>query len=128
MRPREILYVEDYRPLLMLVRELLESEGWQVETCENGIEALKKLESETHYDLVLLDHDLPGMDGLELVRRARQMPHRQRVPIIMLSASRCQSDALEAGANLFLRKPEDVDSLSEAIKLLFDAPDDLANH
>lgn len=127
MRPRKILYAEDYRPLLMLVRELLEWEGWQVETCESGLEALKKLESETHYDLVILDCDLPEMDGLELVRRARRMDHRQRVPIAMLSASGRRRDALKAGANLFLRKPEDVYNLSETVRLLFDGPKDLMN-
>ena len=127
MKPLEILYVEDYTPLLMLVRDLLEAEGWQVEICESGRAALQKLESETHYDLIILDHDLPEMDGLELVRRARQMPHRQRVPVFVFSASGRQSDALRAGANLFLSKPEDIRKLSETIKLLFDAPDDLTN-
>jgi CheY-like chemotaxis protein len=111
MRSLTILYVEDYKLLLLYVKEMLESQGWHVETCQDGTSALEKIESACHYDLILLDKSLPGVDGLELVRRARCLTHRRRTPIIMLSASDSARAALKAGVDIFLKKPEDVDAI-----------------
>jgi CheY-like chemotaxis protein len=115
MRSLTILYVEDYKLLLLYVKEMLESQGWRVETCRDGTSALEKIESASRYDLLLLDKSLPDMDGLELVRRARSLTHRRRTPIIMLSASDSARAVLQAGADLFLKKPEDVDAIIETI-------------
>lgn len=115
MRSLTILYVEDYKLLLLYVKDMLEAQGWRVETCLDGTSALGKIESASRYDLFLLDRSLPDMDGLELVRRARSLTHRRRTPIIMLSASDSARAALQAGADLFLKKPEDVDAVIETI-------------
>jgi CheY-like chemotaxis protein len=115
MRSLTILYVEDYKLLLLYVKEMLEAQGWRVETCLDGTSALEKIESANPYDLLLLDKSLPGVDGLELVRRARSLTHRRRTPIIMLSAGDSARAALRAGADLFLKKPEDVDAIVETI-------------
>jgi CheY-like chemotaxis protein len=74
-----------------------------------------------HYDVLLVDYDLPYINGISLVRRARQLAHRQRTPIIMLSATNCEREAREAGVDSFLRKPEDVLKLSETINRLLTA-------
>jgi CheY-like chemotaxis protein len=120
VRPITILYAEDNRLVLNLVKDTLELEGWQVDICEDGTTALKKIEGAAHYDLLLLDHDLPGVDGLALVGRARELPHRQDVPIAMLSASQVEEDARLAGADEFLRKPEDISRIVEHLKRLLD--------
>jgi CheY-like chemotaxis protein len=111
MRSLTILLVEDHKLLLLYLKEMLESQGWNVETCEDGRSALDFIASAKPYDLLLLDKSLPGIDGLELVRRARRLTHRRRTPIIVLSANDSASAALQAGANLFLKKPEDIDTI-----------------
>ena len=110
-----ILYAEDDRFVADTVRETLEQEGWKVITCSDGAIALRRIESDTPYDVLLLDYDLPRVNGIELVRRARQMTHRKRTPIIMLSATDCERDAWRAGVTAFLRKPEDVLKLAGTI-------------
>ena len=79
--------------------------------------------SKAHYDLLLLDYHLPGVNGLELVQRAPQLDHRSRTPIIVLSATPVEAAALEAGADEFLAKPQGVSSLVETISHLLDAHD-----
>lgn len=114
-RPVTILHAEDNRVVANVVRDALEIEGWKVTTCADGATALRRIESDAPYDVLLLDYDLPRVSGLELVRRARQTPHRKRVPIIMLSAADCEREAWRAGVTAFLRKPEDVLKLAETI-------------
>ncbi|MFN2453038.1 MAG: response regulator [Pyrinomonadaceae bacterium] len=115
-----ILHVEDDRMMLHAVRDTLELEGWHVEVCEDGHDALRKIASDARYDLLLFDNELPGVCGLELVRQSRSFPHYRRTPIIMLSASNCESEAYTAGANMFLRKPEDVLIIAETVARLLE--------
>ena len=68
--------------------------------------------------MLLLDYDLPGVNGLELVSRARKLVHRERTPIIVLSATPVAAAAREAGADAFLQKPQDIGSLVETITRL----------
>jgi CheY-like chemotaxis protein len=113
-----ILYVEDFKIVADAVKDMLGSEGWHVETCEDGLAALSLIESGEHYDLLMLDNELPRMNGLELVRRARKLPHHQRTPIIVVSASEVGTEARRAGADVFLRKPQDVGLLVGTVKEL----------
>lgn len=114
-RPVTLLHAEDNRAVADAVRDTLELKGWEVDTCPDGAMALKRVESNSAYDVLLLDYDLPRVSGLELVRRARRLPHRRRTPIIMLSAMDCEREAWRAGVTAFLRKPEDVPKLAETI-------------
>jgi CheY-like chemotaxis protein len=118
MRSLTILYVEDYKLLLLYVKDMLEEQGWQVETCQDGLRALEIIESGSLYDVLILDHSLPGMSGLELVRRARCLTHRRRTPIIMLSANDMGKAARQAGADVFLKKPEEVNAIVKTITRL----------
>jgi len=115
-----ILHVEDNEMVAGMIKETIEDQGWQIETCADGNAALKKIASETDYELLLIDYDLPEMNGLELVRRARNLPHRARTPIVMFSAGPVEAAAREAGADVFLRKPQDIGSLVETIIALID--------
>jgi CheY-like chemotaxis protein len=118
MPPINILYAEDFQPVKHIVKEMLELEGWRVEDCDDGLTTLGRIESRAPYDLILLDDDLPGLTGLELAARARTLEHRRRTPILMLSAAERRRDAHAAGVSLFLKKPEDMQSLVETIKRL----------
>jgi CheY-like chemotaxis protein len=113
-----ILYVEDNKFVADAVKETLEGEGWRVETCADGYVALLLIKSERRYDLIILDNDLPNVNGLELARRARELPRRKQTPIIMLSASEGVRDALLAGVNTFLRKPQDIGEIVPTISRL----------
>jgi len=114
-RTVRILHVEDNELVAGIVKETLEDQGWRVDRCANGNDALEKISSEADYDLLLIDYDLPGLNGIELVRRARQMAHRSRTPIVMLSASVVEAAAREVGADMFLHKPQDIGALAEMI-------------
>ena len=118
IQPLVILHVEDEAMVADTVKEILEMEGWAVETCGEATYALKLLRGETHYDVLIFDNKLPDVSGVELIRRARQMPHRQHTPIIMLSASDIGKEARRAGANVFLKKPDDMHAIAETIAQL----------
>jgi CheY-like chemotaxis protein len=113
-----ILLVEDNQMVAVAVRNALENEGWSVRACSDGADARREIVSEAHYDLLLVDNELPGASGIELVRRARSLPRRQRTPIIMFSASDCEADARSAGADAFLRKPQDIALLVKTVSRL----------
>jgi CheY-like chemotaxis protein len=117
-RELSIFYAEDAPIVADAVKETLEAEGWHVEVCARGDEALDRLQSGACFDVLILDFRLPGLDGLELVRRARDLPCRQRTPIIMLTASEVEMEARRAGVDAFLRKPRGVLSLAETITRL----------
>lgn len=116
MRSLTILYVEDHKLLLSYVKEALAAQGWRVETCQDGTSALEKIEGESAYDVLIFDNSLPDMSGLELVRRSRSLTHRRRTPIIMFSANDSARSALRAGADVFLRKPDDVKTIIQTVK------------
>jgi CheY-like chemotaxis protein len=119
MQPVTILYVEDNELVLHSVKDTLEQEeGWRVDACADGTTALAKIESRAHYDLLLFDNELPGVDGLTLTRRARELPHRQHTPIVMLSASLIEAEARSAGADEFLSKPDDITNITEHVRRL----------
>ena len=118
-REVSILYAEMAPAVADAVRETLEAEGWRVEVCARGDEALRRLLEGASFDLFIFDFLLPGLDGVELSRRVRRLPRRAHTPIIMLTDSEVERDARRAGVNAFLRKPRGVFSLAEtAARLL----------
>lgn len=69
-----------------------------------------------------MDNELPGVSGLELVRRLRPLEHRRHIPAVVLSAGECGAGARRAGADEFLLKPEGIGTLAETIGRLLAAP------
>lgn len=110
-----ILHVEDNELVSTAVRGALELEGWKVEGCRDGNAALRRIAGNAHFDLLLFDYDLPGLNGVELTRIARKLSHRRRTPVVMLSAAECETEAWRAGVDAFLRKPDDVTALPETL-------------
>lgn len=113
-----ILHAEDSKPVAHLVSEMFADEGWRIELCEDGDTALRKLTSDERFDLLLVDNELPGLNGLDLVKRTRKMTHRRRMPIVMLSGTDCETEAWRAGVDAFLTKPEQVNDLPSTISRL----------
>jgi CheY-like chemotaxis protein len=113
-----ILHAEDDQAVAGIVKETLEAEGCNIETCGDGATALEKIASDAHYDLLLLDNELPGVNGLELIRSARGISHRRETPIVLLSGNAIEREALDAGANAFLHKPEGISALAATIARL----------
>jgi CheY-like chemotaxis protein len=113
-----ILYAEDHPTVRLAVRDALEAEGWRVEVCADGLAALAEVEGAAHYDLLLFDNELPGVSGLELTARARALAHRRATRVVIISASDYTREARRAGADLFLRKPDDISRIHVAISHL----------
>jgi CheY-like chemotaxis protein len=114
--PLTILYVEDHKVVAEAVRGTLEAAGWRVVLCYDGAAAVNRIASEASYDVLMFDNHLPNVNGLALARYARQLPHRERTPVIVLSASEAEAEAREAGADVFLRKPQDVGLIVGTVK------------
>jgi CheY-like chemotaxis protein len=115
-QPIKVLYAEDYDLVLLTVQQLLELEGWTVEICRDGVSALGKIESSNHYDVIILDENLPGIRGVELLKKVRAYPHRRSTLTLMFTAVDCQPQAFAAGADAFLRKPDGIKEICKVIK------------
>lgn len=115
-----ILHVEDNKVVARLIQDTLGAKGMHVDSCISGAAALEVLRGEAPYDVIIVDNNLPGLGGLELVLRVRSMDHRRNMPIIMLSGDDCEKEAWRAGVSAFLRKPDDVEQVSSSIHRLLD--------
>lgn len=130
--PRRLLIVDDDAKVREAHRRLAESLGYETEIASDGIEALAKLP--LGFDLVLLDGQMPNMDGFDVARRIRDMPDHEFLPIIMVTGlvdPEQHRRALEVGVNDFIHKPMDRDLLHLRSKWLLDlkrAYDRLSDH
>ncbi|GAB4512294.1 MAG: response regulator [Anaerolineae bacterium] len=103
----KILYVEDNPQNMRLVRKILKHEGYTVLEAENGTDGIRVATTEKP-DLILMDVNLPDMDGLEVTRILKTEHNLKDVPIIALTANAMVGDrekALEAGCDGYLPKP-----------------------
>lgn len=108
-----ILYVEDNPDNRTLVRRILLSEDYGLLEAKNAAQALEVLK-ETRPDLILMDINMPDMDGYTLTSTIKTMPGFERVPIIALTANVMRGDkekTLEAGCDGYIQKPLDIDQL-----------------
>ena len=96
----------------------LEEEGWSVEACSTGAQALERLRGGERFDVLIFGYKLPDMTGVELIRQTRALAHRQRTPLIMFTDYDVEDDALRAGATLFLRSSGAADSIAETVARL----------
>ena len=115
-----ILHVEDNRPLARRVNERLTNGGYHVQSCSDGLAAWEILKTGARCDVLIVDNNLPGLSGLELILRVRSIVHRRNLSIIMLSGDDVEKEAWRAGVDAFLRKTEAVDKLAGTIARLFD--------
>lgn len=115
--PPLILYVEDNLDNRKLVQRILRASHFQFQGAANAAEALALLHQQTP-DLILMDINLPDIDGYTLTETLRQRPDMAHVPIVALTANVMKADrekAAAAGCNGFIQKPISVDLLPEQI-------------
>jgi two-component system cell cycle response regulator DivK len=114
---RKVLYVEDTFENRMLIRRILQADGFTVVEAESAREALQVLQTETP-DLILMDINMPDMDGYTLTQRLREIPRLGQIPIIALTANVMRGDrerTLAAGCDGYIQKPIDVDTFSDQL-------------
>jgi len=118
-----ILIVDDEPNIRLTVRLALEQEKYSVDEASDGLEGLAKYGAGSGYDLVLLDHRMPGIDGIEVLHRMREVAPAGRIVMISAFGTAELSDAArEAGATDFLRKPFTLDMLRGAVKAALERP------
>ncbi len=115
--PHLIFYVEDNPENRLLVRRLLLSEGYQVAEAENARRALDLL-SQKRPDLILMDINMPDVDGYTLTSQIRKNPYLSSVPIVAITANVMRGDkerTLNAGCDGYIEKPINVDTFLDQI-------------
>ena len=116
----KILLVEDNVQNRYLMTFLLERSGYSVTVAEDGQQALESLASETP-DIILMDMQLPRMDGYEATRRIKSDERLRGIPLVALTAHSMKGDrakAVEAGCDEYVTKPVDADGLVALIERL----------
>jgi len=122
MRPTTILCIEDNADNMMLLSRVFRPESYCMVEARNGVQGLKIAESQ-EVDLILLDINLPDIDGYEVARRLRSSTKSElaHVPIIAVTANAMKADAercIDAGCDLYISKPIDIQELWETVEAL----------
>ena len=113
-----ILYIEDNPDNRLLVKRILMAEDYALLEAKDARDALQVLETATP-DLILMDINMPDMDGYTLTAKIKSLPGFGRVPILALTANVMRGDkekTLEAGCDGYIQKPLDIDQLTREIE------------
>ena len=121
-----VLYIEDNPDNMMLVKRALEARGYRLLQAANGLQGLELAENQ-EVDLILLDINLPDIDGYEVARRLRTSvkPRLQHVPIIAITANALKGDAekaLSAGCDVYMSKPINIRELWARVEAFVPTP------
>ncbi len=115
---KTVLHVEDNNDNRLLVRRLLQAFGYNVIEAENAVQCRKLLETNTP-DLILMDINMPDIDGYTLTYELKMMPQLMSVPIVAITANVMKGDrerTLSAGCDGYIEKPIDVDKFIEQVE------------
>ncbi len=118
---KTIFLVDDSATILLSISSILAKAGYATEKAANAEEALRKLQGGLKIDLLITDLNMPGMNGIELIKEVRKLPAYRFVPILFLTTESQQSRKLEAkaaGASGWIVKPATADELLNTIKLV----------
>jgi two-component system chemotaxis response regulator CheY len=118
---KTIFLVDDSATILLSVSGILTKAGFSVEKAASAEEALKKFGSGIKVDLLITDLNMPGMNGIDLIKQVRGLPAYKFLPILFLTTESQQSRKLEAkaaGASGWIVKPATADDLLNTIKLV----------
>ena len=119
-KDKNILMVDDDMRNVFAVSSVLEEKGMNIIVAENGRDALKQLEENSHIDLIIMDMMMPEMDGYEAMRAIRKTKKFQDVIILALTAKAMRGDrdrCIEAGANDYMSKPVEPDKLLSMLRV-----------
>jgi len=117
MSGKRILYIEDNDTNRMLVRRVLNAEGYTMLEAASGPAGVRAAEEHVP-DLILMDINLPELDGYEVTFRIKQNPQLRHIPVIAMTANVMQGDrekSLDAGCDGYIQKPIDIDVLPDQI-------------
>jgi CheY-like chemotaxis protein len=115
---QRIMVVEDYDDTRLLLKQALEGFGYSVLEASNGQEAVD-LAGREHPDLILMDLDLPILDGIAATQRIRQQADLEKVPIVAVTAypmSYTHVKAFAKGCDEYMRKPIDISDLESVVR------------
>ncbi|HEY8185557.1 MAG TPA: response regulator [Pyrinomonadaceae bacterium] len=118
--PRTILVVDDFDDTRLLLRTWLQKKGFRVIEAENGYRAIAAAASDRP-DLIIMDVEMPELDGLAATRKIRELEDFEEVPIIAVSAygaDQYEDHALAAGCNEYVSTPFEPDELEKLIRSL----------
>ncbi len=104
---KKILIVDDSSTIRKLIRYILKKQEYRITEAKDGMDAMEKLAS-LEADLIIVDLNMPNMDGIQFVKNLRSNYYYMATPVIMLTTTKDEElkrDALLAGVNLFLNKP-----------------------
>ncbi|HQO64823.1 MAG TPA: response regulator, partial [Syntrophorhabdus sp.] len=104
---KKILIVDDSSTIRKLIRYILKKQEYRITEAKDGMDAMEKLAS-LEADLIIVDLNMPNMDGIQFVKNLRSNYYYMDTPVIMLTTTKdaeLKRDALLAGVNLFLNKP-----------------------
>jgi CheY-like chemotaxis protein len=113
-----VLVVEDNLANQLLTRSVLERDGFETEVADSSVEAMRRID-EHRPDLILMDLQLPGVDGLALTRTLKAMPALAQVPIVAVTAHAMvgvRESALQAGCAGYISKPIDTRTLGDQVR------------
>ena len=116
-----IMLVDDSATILLSISSILSKAGYTVEKAANAEAALQKFKAGVKINLLITDLNMPGMNGIELIKEVRKLPAYKFVPILFLTTESQQSKKLEAkaaGASGWIVKPATADELLNTIKLV----------
>ena len=118
--PRTILIVDDFDDTRLLLRTWLQKKGYRVFEAENGKQALMEVENRRP-DLIIMDVEMPELDGLSATRKIRKLSNFENVPIVAVSAygaDQFRANALAAGCNEYVSTPFEPEELEQLIRTL----------
>lgn len=118
---KTVFLVDDSATILLSISSILAKAGYIAEKAASGEEALKRFGAGIKADLLITDLNMPGMNGIELIREVRKLPAYRFMPILFLTTESQQSRKLEAkaaGASGWIVKPATADELLNTIKLV----------
>jgi CheY-like chemotaxis protein len=117
---KKVLVVEDQADSREMLKTLLLFEGFSVVTAEDGQDGIEKASAQRP-DIILTDLHMPGLHGLDMMKRLRHIPRFHKTPIIVLTADADANEAaIKAGADQMLTKPISFDDLFDTIKRLLE--------
>ncbi|MEW5948202.1 MAG: response regulator [Thermodesulfobacteriota bacterium] len=117
MEKKRILIVDDEETVRTVLLQAFEFFGYEIDTVENGMEAVKRIASEA-YDLIITDYRMPEMDGLELIQRIKML--NPSIPVLVVTSDGPECELLKSGALACIKKPFNILELQKISQNILD--------